>query len=144
MRLKQLAKNFKHFERHYLRLHQNAEEFIFSFDIQEKDGLTPLHLACQFAHTECAHLLLLEYGASADISNESGIRPRDMIHNENIKFIFQKFYDKIDKAVQDSASLDKEGSKFEHIAKMVTQAQFEKEENENDVNLSDNEQKTTK
>lgn len=60
-------------------LHAKAENMNFSIDFIDDEGLTPLHYACQLNKPQCAEILLLENGASLDISSEAGIRPRELI-----------------------------------------------------------------
>lgn len=42
-------------------------------------GMSPLHYACQLDRDQCVFVLLVLNGASLDLSNEAGIRPREMI-----------------------------------------------------------------
>ena len=75
---------------------------------------------------ECANFLLIESGASADFSCESGIRPRDIISIDEIKDIFVKFYDNIDESLKDKNSdLDMEHMQFDEIYKRVTEMQYQ-------------------
>jgi len=65
-----------------------SENHSFDIDFIDNEGLSPLHYSCQFNHVECTEMLLLENGASIDLSGESGFRPRDMLQNEGIKRTF--------------------------------------------------------
>ena len=66
--------------------------------------MSPLHYSCQYNQPACAKILLLENGASIDLSCEAGFRARELLQNKEIKAVFIEFYKKVDKSTMDQNS----------------------------------------
>lgn len=79
--LKEYAKSHKAFKADQEELFEKASLREFTIDFVDEEGLSPLHYACQYNQPWCAELLLLESGASIDLSCEAGFRPRDLLQN---------------------------------------------------------------
>ena len=75
----------------------------FTIDFVDEQGLSPLHYSCQYNRPQCAAILLLESGASIDLSCEAGFRPRELLQNDEVRQIFIEYYDKVDRAIEDLA-----------------------------------------
>ena len=86
------------FEKHLKQLERHSSSTRSNIDFTDKDGLSPLHYACQYNQTDCTQILLVDSGASLDLSCKSGFRPREMLQYHEIKYIFQSFYNKIDQS----------------------------------------------
>ena len=87
-----------------------AQQEEFSIDFEDADGLTPLHYACQNNRLKCIELLLFENGASLGISCDAGFRPKDLIHNPNVKEAIKKYFKRIDKAIEEMDQRDAPGT----------------------------------
>ena len=74
--------------------------------------MSPLHYSCQYNQPQCAKILLLENGASIDLSCEAGFRCRELLQNSKIKAVFVDFYKKVDKAIMDQTSSKPEHASF--------------------------------
>jgi ankyrin repeat protein len=72
----------------------------FSKDFKDDGGYSPLHYACQLNQKECAKFLLMYHCSSLDVTAETGVRPRDLIQHDDIKRMFQIFYQKVDAAIK--------------------------------------------
>lgn len=88
----------------------SAKQQDFSIDFVDAGGLTPLHYACQNNRLQCIELLLFENGASLGISCDAGFRPKDLIHNHNVKESIKKYFKRIDRAIDEMGQREAPGT----------------------------------
>jgi hypothetical protein len=100
--LDKYLKGYNKFKQNLENLKELASNWEFNVDIIDDDGLTPLHYSCQYNKPQCAKILLLESGASIDLSCEAGFRPRELLQNSEVKQIFIEFYEKVDNAIKEN------------------------------------------
>lgn len=137
-KLKNYLDYFREMENNIKSLKQAQQEQVFDIDFIDDDGLSPLHYSCQLNHIECSEILLLENGASIDLSCESGFRPRDLLQHDEIKRIFQEFYRKVDKAIND-VELFRDSTNFKDIKNNIMKLQFSSNFNDKELDLSEEE-----
>ena len=109
---------YEQFGKLLLEYEKKSKSSKFDIDFLDADKFTPLHYACQYDRKECTKILLLQHGASIDLSSEAGLRPRDMLQYDEIKKIFIEYFEKIDNAFANDNKLHT--AEREYLVKVIS------------------------
>lgn len=137
-KLKKSIKIFQKLKSYKRSLLASTKKQEFSIDFEDAGGLTPLHYACQNNQLQCIELLLFENGASLGISCAPGFRPKDLIHNPNVKESIKKYFKRIDRAIEKIGEREAPGTlRLKYISSSIRMWQAQRTKDEESLELSD-------
>lgn len=59
-------------------------------------------MACQNDKEKCAKILIFDHGCNINVSDDFGLRPRDLVQFESIKNLMEKYFKRVDMKFSDN------------------------------------------